>query len=35
MVSVLGRPFEEGLEAAPFMLPPRPEERVVRTFCGT
>ncbi len=35
MVSVLARPFEDGAEAAPFMLPPRPAERVIRTFCGT
>ena len=35
MVAVLARPFEDGPEAEAFMLPPRPEERVVRTFCGT
>ena len=35
LVAVLGRPFEDGPELARFILPPRPEERVVRTFCGT
>ncbi|MDT7951389.1 MAG: YdiU family protein [Acetobacteraceae bacterium] len=35
LLDVLARPFEErpGLER--FTLPPRPEERVLATFCGT
>jgi protein adenylyltransferase len=35
LLEVITRPFEErpGLER--FTLPPRPEERVLATFCGT
>ncbi|MEO1121165.1 MAG: YdiU family protein, partial [Pseudomonadota bacterium] len=32
---VLSRPFDEQPDAADLALPPRPEETVVRTFCGT
>lgn len=33
--SVLSRPFEAHRDASLFTRPPRPEERVLRTFCGT
>ena len=32
---VLSRPFEDQPEAADLALPPRPEQRVLTTFCGT
>jgi uncharacterized protein YdiU (UPF0061 family) len=32
---VLSRPFEDSAAGAPFAAPPLPEERVLRTFCGT
>ncbi|WP_288928282.1 protein adenylyltransferase SelO [uncultured Maritimibacter sp.] len=32
---VLARPFDDGPETTDFAKPPRPEERVMRTFCGT
>jgi uncharacterized protein YdiU (UPF0061 family) len=35
MLRVLARPYEDQPEAAEFALPPRPEERVLQTFCGT
>ena len=35
LTSVLERPFEEQPEAADLALPPRKEERVRATFCGT
>jgi uncharacterized protein YdiU (UPF0061 family) len=35
LVRVLERPFEEQPEHARLSLPPRPEERVTATFCGT
>ena len=34
LLAVLTRPFEEPADAR-FTLPPRPEERVLATFCGT
>jgi serine/tyrosine/threonine adenylyltransferase len=36
LLRVLARPYEapEG-EATAYMEPPRPEERVLKTFCGT
>jgi uncharacterized protein YdiU (UPF0061 family) len=35
LVAVLRRPFDEQPEHAAFAQPPRPEERVTKTFCGT
>ncbi len=35
LVAVLRRPFDEQPEHAAYALPPRPEERVTKTFCGT
>ncbi len=35
LVRVLGRPQEDQPELAHFADPPRPEERVLETFCGT
>ncbi|MAM60186.1 MAG: hypothetical protein CMH11_01705 [Maritimibacter sp.] len=32
---VLAKPFTESPETEDFATPPRPEERVMRTFCGT
>ena len=35
MRAALAYPFEERPESAAYRLPPAPEERVLRTFCGT
>ncbi len=35
LAAVLARPFDEQPEHADYALPPRPEERVLETFCGT
>ena len=35
LMNILLHPFEETEENAPYMAPPKPEERVMRTFCGT
>ena len=35
MRAALAYPFEESPEFAAYRLPPAPEERVLRTFCGT
>jgi uncharacterized protein YdiU (UPF0061 family) len=35
LLAVLARPFDDQPEAADFALPPKPEERVLATFCGT
>jgi uncharacterized protein YdiU (UPF0061 family) len=35
LLEVLARPFEERSRYAAYADPPRPEERVLRTFCGT
>ena len=35
LVAALARPFEDGPEHARYAEPPRPEERVEATFCGT
>ncbi|HXN30792.1 MAG TPA: hypothetical protein VN894_02980, partial [Polyangiaceae bacterium] len=35
LVRVLGRPYEAQPELAHLADPPRPEERVTETFCGT
>lgn len=35
LMAVLGQPFEERDAFAAYETPPRPDERVLRTFCGT
>ena len=35
LMNILSHPFEETEDNAPYMAPPKPEERVMRTFCGT
>ena len=35
LVEVLSSPYEELEGQNEFMLPPKPEERVMQTFCGT
>ncbi|MGY4800264.1 protein adenylyltransferase SelO [Teichococcus aerofrigidensis] len=35
LLGVLSRPFDDQPEHRALMLPPQPEERVERTFCGT
>ncbi|MEN0077433.1 MAG: protein adenylyltransferase SelO family protein, partial [Paracraurococcus sp.] len=35
LLAATARPFEERAGIEPFMLPPREEERVLQTFCGT
>ena len=35
LVRVLQRPFDEQPDAAHLAEPPRPEQRVQNTFCGT
>lgn len=35
LLAVLSRPYEEQPDFAPYMEPPKPEERVLQTFCGT
>ena len=35
LLSVVTRPYEPQPEHAAYMSPPRPEERVKATFCGT
>jgi uncharacterized protein YdiU (UPF0061 family) len=35
ILDVVARPFDEGPDRARFAEPPKPEERVTRTFCGT
>jgi uncharacterized protein YdiU (UPF0061 family) len=35
LLAVLARPFDDQPDAADYRLPPRPEERVLATFCGT
>jgi serine/tyrosine/threonine adenylyltransferase len=35
LVSVLSRPYESQPQYAAYTAPPQPEERVLRTFCGT
>jgi uncharacterized protein YdiU (UPF0061 family) len=35
LLAVLARPFEDQPEAADYALPPKEEERVLATFCGT
>ncbi len=35
LIKVLAQPFEDQLEFADYVLPPKPEERVCQTFCGT
>lgn len=35
LLTVIGRPFDEHADLARYALPPKPEEVVARTFCGT
>jgi len=35
LLSVLAKPFDEQPEADAYAVPPRPEQRVAQTFCGT
>ncbi len=35
LVEVLSSPYEELEEESQFMLPPKPGEHVLQTFCGT
>lgn len=35
LLRAVARPYEDRPELAPFQAPPRPEERVQATFCGT
>jgi uncharacterized protein YdiU (UPF0061 family) len=35
LVAVLRHPFDEQPDRAAYALPPKPEERVTKTFCGT
>ncbi len=35
LIEVLARPYEDQPQSADLMRPPKPEERVAQTFCGT
>ena len=35
LIKVLAKPFEDQPEFADYATPPKPEERVCQTFCGT
>ena len=35
LMTVLASPYEEKLEYACYNMPPRPEQVVLQTFCGT
>ena len=35
LLAAIQRPYDDGPDAAKFMLPPEPEQRVLQTFCGT
>ncbi len=35
LIDVLARPYEDQPQSAEWMQPPKPEERVAQTFCGT
>src|SRR5579872_5290044 len=35
LLTVLSRPYEDQVELADYAKPPQPEQRVLRTFCGT
>ena len=35
LLSAVRRPYDDGPDAAKFMVPPEPEQRVLQTFCGT
>jgi uncharacterized protein YdiU (UPF0061 family) len=35
LLDVLARPYEDHAELTAYMQPPKPEERVLQTFCGT
>ena len=33
--AVLARPYDDQPDFAPYAQPPRPEQQVLQTFCGT
>ena len=35
LLTVLAKPFEDQAEFARYAEPPKPEQRVLQTFCGT
>nr|MCX7033195.1 YdiU family protein [Arenimonas sp.] len=35
LLAAIRRPFDDGPQAQPFMVPPEPAQRVLQTFCGT
>ena len=35
LLAALRRPYDDGADALPFMVPPEPSQRVTQTFCGT
>ena len=35
LLAAVRRPYDDGADAAPFMVPPAPDQRVLQTFCGT
>jgi uncharacterized protein YdiU (UPF0061 family) len=35
LTEALARPYDEAAVRGPYAAPPRPEERVMQTFCGT
>jgi len=35
LMAVLARPYDDGPDTADYTRPPKPEERVHQTFCGT
>jgi len=35
LLNVFSKPYEESKQYEAYMLPPKPDERVIRTFCGT
>ena len=35
LLKALENPYEDGDHLTPYQLPPKPEEKVLQTFCGT
>ena len=35
LLAAIRRPYDDGPDARPFMVPPEPSQRVTQTFCGT